>query len=187
MIEIRNVILSDDIKDHFFVCDLESCKGACCIEGDLGAPLTEDELDIMDSIQSEVLPYLSPEGAKEIENQGAYVLDEDNEYSTPTINNKECAYAIHGERGVLKCGIEQAYLAKKIDFKKPISCHLYPIRISSYDSFDAVNYDQWHICKSACSHGKALGVPVYKFLKEPLIRKYGEEWYTELRHAIEDE
>jgi len=98
MMEVGSVILSDDIKEKFFVCDLESCKGACCIEGDLGAPLTDEELDIMDSIQSKVLPYLSPEGAKEIENQGAYILDEDKEYSTPTINNKECAYAIYDER-----------------------------------------------------------------------------------------
>lgn len=186
MIEVGNVILSDDIKDEFFVCNLESCKGACCVEGDLGAPLTEEELDIMDSIQSAVLPYLSLKGAHEIENQGAYILDEEGDYSTPTIDNKECAYAIYDERGILKCGIEQAYLDKKIDFKKPISCHLYPIRISSYNSFDAVNYDKWHICKAACSNGKELGVPVYKFLKEPLIRMYGEEWYKELKQIVEE-
>ncbi len=187
MMEVGNVILSDDIKEKFFVCDLESCKGACCVEGDLGAPLTDEELDIMDSIQSKVLPYLSPKGAKEIKNQGAYILDEDKEYSTPTINNKECAYAIYDERKILKCGIEQAYLDKKIEFKKPISCHLYPIRIQSYKKFDAVNYDQWHICKAACSNGKALGVPVYKFLKEPLIRKYGKDWYSELSTIIEED
>ncbi len=192
MMEVGNVILSDDIKDAFFVCDLESCKGACCVEGDLGAPLTEGELDIMDSIQQEVLPYLSTEGRKEVENQGAYILDEEGDYSTPTISNNECAYSVYDKKGILKCGIEQAYLDKKIDpiaigFKKPISCHLYPIRISSYAKFDAVNYDQWHICKSACSNGKALGVPVYKFLKEPLIRKYGKDWYSELTTIIEED
>ncbi|VAW26755.1 hypothetical protein MNBD_BACTEROID06-90 [hydrothermal vent metagenome] len=142
---------------------------------------------MMDSIQQEVLPYLSAEGRKEIKNQGAYILDEEGDYSTPTINNKECAYALYDNQGILKCGIEQAYLDKKIDFKKPISCHLYPIRISSYAKFDAVNYDQWHICKSACSNGKSLGVPVYKFLKEPLIRKYGEEWHSELTTIIEED
>ncbi len=187
MIEVGKVILSDDVKDALFVCDLESCKGACCIEGDLGAPLTEEELDIMDSIQLDVKPYLSEEGRKEIENQGAYILDEEGDYSTPTIKDKECAYAIYDERGILKCAIEQAYLDKKIDFKKPISCHLYPIRISSYKEFDAVNYDQWHICKAACSNGKKLGVPVYKFLKEPLVRKYGEDWYSELSTVIEED
>ncbi len=185
--EVGNVILSDDIKDEFFVCDLASCKGACCVEGDLGAPLTEEELDIIDAAQQHVLSYLSPAGRKEVENQGAYILDEEGDYSTPTINNKECAYSIYDKRGILKCGIEQAYLDKKIDFKKPLSCHLYPIRISSYAKFDAVNYDQWHICKSACSNGKALGVPVYKFLKEPLIRKYGVDWYSELTTIIEED
>ena len=117
MIEVGKVILSDDVKDALFVCDLESCKGACCIEGDLGAPLTEEELDIMDTIQLDVKPYLSEEGRKEIENQGAYILDEEGDYSTPTIKDKECAYAIYDERGILKCAIEQAYLDKKIDFK----------------------------------------------------------------------
>lgn len=184
MIEIDNVILSDDIKDEFFVCDLESCKGACCVEGDLGAPLTKDELAVVDSIQTQVMPYLSHQGAKEIAKQGAYILDEDNDYSTPTINGKECAYAIYDENNILKCGIEQAYLDKKIDFKKPLSCHLYPIRISSYERFDAVNYDQWSICKAACKNGKTLGVPVYKFLKDPLIRKYGKDWYRKLEEVI---
>ncbi len=187
MIEVGNVILSDDIKDEFFVCNLERCKGACCVEGDLGAPLTEEELDIMDSIQQKVLPYLSVKGRKEIENQGAYILDEEGDYSTPTIGTKECAYSVYNEQGILKCGIEQAYIDKKINFKKPISCHLYPIRISSYDSFDAVNYDQWDICNAACSNGKALGVPVYKFLKEPLVRKYGKDWYNQLTIVIEED
>ncbi len=185
--EVGNVILSDDIKDEFFVCNLESCKGACCVEGDLGTHLADEELDIMDSIQEAVLPYLSPDGVKAIKKQGSYILDEEGEYSTPTINNKECAYAIYDKRGILKCGIEQAYLDKKISFKKPISCHLYPIRISSYNNFDAVNYDQWHICNAACSLGNSLGVPVYKFLKEPLIRKYGEDWYAQLIDAIEED
>jgi uncharacterized protein DUF3109 len=185
MMEVGNVILSDDIKDEFFVCDLQKCKGACCVEGDLGAPLTKDELDIMNFIQPEVMPYLSHQGAKEIAKQGAYILDEDREYSTPTINGRECAYAIYDDHKILKCGIEQAFLDKKISFRKPISCHLYPIRISSYERFDAVNYDKWNICKSACSNGKALGVPVYKFLKDPLIRTYGKAWYAQLKETIE--
>lgn len=185
MIEIDHVILSDDVKDEFFVCDLEKCKGACCVEGDLGAPLTDDELPLLKSAYPIVAPYLMAEGKAAIEAKGEYVLDVEGEYSTTTINDKECAYAIYDEHGILKCGIEQAYNDGKISFRKPISCHLYPIRVSKYDTFEAINYDRWHICNPACSLGKALGVPVYKFLKEPLIRKYGEEWYSKLEETIE--
>lgn len=187
MIEHGKVILSDDIKEKFFVCNLEKCKGACCVEGDLGAPLEENELAILDKIYDAVAPYLSEEGKAAIEKQGKYILDEDNEYSTTTIGGKECAYAIYDERGILKCGIEQAYLDGKTDYKKPISCHLYPIRARKYDEFEALNYDRWDICSPACDFGKELGVEVYKFLKDPLIRKYGQVWYDELVMLIEKE
>lgn len=187
MITLENTILSDDIKEQFFVCDLIKCKGACCVEGDLGAPLEKDELDIIDDIIDKVMPYLSEEGKKAIEEQGSYILDEEGDFSTPTIGGKECAYAIYDERGILKCGIEQAYFDKKITYRKPVSCHLYPIRVSKYDDFEALNYDRWSICSPACDHGAALKVPVYKFLKEPLIRKYGFEWYKKLTNLIESE
>jgi hypothetical protein len=186
MIEVGRVILSDDIKDEFFVCDLEKCKGACCVEGHLGAPLTEEELTILDQVYPAVAPYLMAAGRASIESQGKYILDDEGDYSTTTIGGKECAYAVYDDRGVLKCGIEQAHNDGKIDFKKPISCHLYPIRISSYEKFDAVNYDRWHICHAACTLGKSLGVPVYQFLKEPLVRKYGLEWYEKLEAMIQD-
>jgi hypothetical protein len=185
MIAVGKTIVSDDIADQFFVCHLEKCKGACCVEGDLGAPLEEEELEIIDEIVEEVMPYLSPEGIKAIEEWGPYVLDEEGDFSTTTIEGKECAFAIYDERGILKCGIEQAYLDGKISFRKPISCHLYPIRITKYADYDAVNYDRWDICKPACHHGEGLGVPLYKFLKGPLVRKYGEDWYKELVIAIE--
>ena len=185
MITLRNTILSDDIKEQFFVCDLLKCKGACCVEGDLGAPLDEDELEAMDDIYEDVKPYLSEEGVKAIEEQGAYVLDEEGDFSTPTIGGKECAYAVYGEKGILKCGIEQAYFDGKISYRKPISCQLYPIRVTKYEEFEALNYDRWDICSPACDHGAALQVPVYKFLKDPLIRKYGAEWYHELTELIE--
>ena len=184
MIEIDGVILSDDVMDEFFVCNLDQCKGACCIEGDLGAPLTDDELEQIELAYAEVAPYLTNEGRAAIAAQGKYVLDVQGENSTTTINNKECAYAIYDDHGILKCGIEQAYNDEKISFKKPISCHLYPIRVSKYDTFEAINYDRWHICNPACSLGKELGVPVYQFLKEPLIRKYGQEWYEKLDDTI---
>ncbi|MEX2335838.1 MAG: DUF3109 family protein [Fulvivirga sp.] len=187
MIELGKVILSEDVKEKFFVCNLDKCKGACCVEGDLGAPLEDDELAKLEEVYEHVEPYLSEEGKAAIREQGKYILDEDNEYSTPTIGGRECAYAIYDEKGLLKCGIEQAWMAGKTDFKKPISCHLYPIRISKYDDFDAINYDQWDICSPACSLGKELQVPVYKFLKDALIRKYGEQWYTELVRTIEED
>ncbi len=185
MIKVGEVLVSDDIKTVEFVCHLEKCKGACCVEGDLGAPLEEDELPVMHEIQKAVAPYLTDAGRKAIEVQGPYILDEDGDYSTPTIEGKECAYAHYDEKGILKCGIEQAHLDGKISFRKPISCHLYPIRITKKKGFEAVNYHKWNICSDACKLGSALGVPLYKFLKDPLIRKYGEDWYATLLTQIE--
>ena len=184
MIVIGNTVVSDDIADKFFVCELSKCKGACCVEGDLGAPLEVDELLMLEQVYDKVKPYMSKEGVKAVEEQGLYIKDWEGDFSTTTIGDRECAYAIW-ESGILKCAIEQAYYDKKIDFKKPISCHLYPIRVTVYEQYDALNYDRWHICSDACQHGKELGVPLYKFLKDPLTRKYGEEWYTELVEKIE--
>ncbi|MGE0772706.1 MAG: DUF3109 family protein [Cyclobacteriaceae bacterium] len=185
MMKVGEVLVSDEIKSVEFVCHLEKCKGACCVEGDLGAPLEEDELEVMKSIQEEVRPYLTPEGLRSIQKHGPYLLDEDGDYSTPTIGGRECAYAHYDEKGILKCGIEQAYLDGKISFRKPISCHLYPIRITKKKDFEAVNYHKWSICSAACTLGKSLEVPLYEFLREPLIRKYGEDWYDELVTQIE--
>lgn len=184
--QIGEVLVSDDIKDVEFVCHLEKCKGACCVEGDLGAPLAEDELPVMHQIQEAVQPYLTEAGRQAIQAQGPYILDEDGDYSTPTIGGRECAYAHYDDQGILKCGIEQAYRDKKIDFPKPISCHLYPIRITQKKGFEAVNYHKWSICSAACAFGKSLQVPLYKFLKEPLIRKYGAPWYNQLVAQIEE-
>ncbi|MGB3184063.1 MAG: DUF3109 family protein [Cyclobacteriaceae bacterium] len=186
MILVEHTVISDDIRDQLFVCNLSKCKGACCVEGDLGAPLEDDELSVIKEIAGEVRPYLSEAGQRELDKQGAYVLDSDGDYSTPTIGGKECIYAIYDENKILKCGIEQAYLDGKINWKKPVSCHLYPIRITRYDEFEALNYDRWHICAPACDLGKELGVPVYKFLKDALIRKYGEKWYDSLCREIEE-
>jgi len=185
MIKVGDVLVSDDIAKVEFVCHLEKCKGACCVEGDLGAPLEQDELSIMEEIQEKVKPYLTPDGLKSIEEQGPYILDEDGDFSTPTIEGRECAYAHYDKLGVLKCGIEQAYLDGKISYRKPISCHLYPIRITKKKNFEAVNYHEWNICSAACSYGKSLQVPLYKFLKDPLVRKYGQDWYDELVTKIE--
>ena len=185
MIIVGNAVLSDDVKENFFVCNLKKCKGACCVEGDSGAPLEKEELAILDEIYEDVKPYLTKEGIREIEKNGKYTTDEDNDYVTPIINGRECVYAIRDKKGTLKCGIEQAHQAGKTSFKKPISCHLYPLRIDKYDNYDAVNYHRWYICNPACDLGRELGVPLYKFLKEPLIRKYGEDWYHDLVEQIE--
>ena len=185
MIQLGSTILSDDIKESFFTCDLEKCKGACCVEGDLGAPLEKSELPVMEKIYEKVAPFLTEEGRKAVEEQGKYIFDEEGDYSTPTINGRECAYAVYDDRGILKCGIEQAHEAGEIDFRKPISCHLYPIRISKHDDFEAINYDRWSICDPACTLGKTLSMPLYKFLKVPLIRKYGNRWYKRLVQILE--
>ena len=186
MIKVGEVLVSDDVRDKEFVCNLEKCKGACCVEGDFGAPLNEDELPILEEIYPIVKPYLSPEGVKAIEKQGTHTTDDEGELCTPVIDGRECVYAIYDEKKILKCGIEQAYLDGKITWKKPISCHLYPIRITSKKNFEALNYNKWHICSPACSLVKELQVPVYKFLKAPLIRKYGEQWYAELEEKVEE-
>ncbi|UOQ51247.1 DUF3109 family protein [Hymenobacter cellulosivorans] len=185
MIIIQNTVISDDVRDNFFVCNLEACKGACCVEGDLGAPLEAHELQILQDEYHKIKPFLTEAGQQAIEQQGLYIKDWEGDYSTTTINDRECAYALYDERGILKCGIEQAYLAGVTTFKKPISCHLYPIRITKYEDFEALNYDRWNICNPACSFGASLGVRIYQFLKEPLVRKYGEEWYEELVTEIE--
>ncbi|WAC12133.1 DUF3109 family protein [Dyadobacter pollutisoli] len=186
MILIDNTCISDDIEDQQFVCNLDKCKGACCVEGDSGAPLDEDELAILDEIYPHVAPYLTEAGKAVIAKEGTYTKDWDGDYVTPVINGRECAYATYDKKGILKCGIEDAYNDGKISYKKPISCHLYPIRVTKYEQYHALNYDRWEICSPACSFGKELKVPVYKFLKEPLIRAYGEGWYEQLTQEIDE-
>lgn len=182
MIIIEDILISDDILQKKFVCDLNACKGACCVEGDSGAPLEDEETGILDDIYEEVKPYLRKEGIAAIEKQGKYLIDSDGDMVTPLVNKKECAYAVF-ENGTALCGIEKAYLDGKISFKKPISCHLFPIRIKKLSTGEAINYQDLDICKPGCQCGKKLDVPVYKFLKEPLIRKYGEEFFDMLDAA----
>ncbi len=185
MIVIGDTYISDDVIDEHFICDLQKCKGACCVEGDLGAPLEEDELPIIEEIYPIVSEYMSGEGKYFAEKDGKYILDDEGDYSTTTVNGKECVFAIYDNDGILKCAMEQAYLDGKTKYKKPISCHLYPIRIKKYDKkYITVNYDRWSICSDACTLGKKLKVPVYKFLKDPLIRAFGNEWYNELELQI---
>ena len=186
MIQIDDKLISEDLFSEEFVCNLAKCKGICCVEGDAGAPLDEDETKILDEIYPKIKSYLRPEGIQAIEEQGTYTLDFEGDLVTPLVNNAECAYVIFDEKGYTKCAIEKAYEEGVIDWQKPISCHLYPIRITEYSNFSAINYHEWDICSDACTLGKELGVKVYQFLKKPLIRKYGEEFYQTLSEAAEE-
>jgi len=180
MIQIEDVIVSEQLFEEYFVCDLSACKGACCIEGDAGAPVEFDEIEKMESNLESILPYLTVEGRRTIVETGVFEVDTDGEYVTPLNNGKECAFTTFDKNGIAKCGIEDAYRAGASNFRKPSSCHLYPIRITKLNAYDALNYHQWKICKPACDCGTKLKVKVYQFLKEPLIIKYGEAWYQQM-------
>lgn len=186
MHQIGNTLVSDDLSTQDFVCNLSKCKGICCVEGDSGAPLEQEELKVLEEVYPKIESLLRPEGIEAIKQQGVYVKDSDGDLVTPLVNNKECAYVVFTEHGTAQCGIEKAYNQNLIDFKKPISCHLYPVRITQYKNFTAVNYHAWDICTDACTLGKELKVKVYEFLKEPLIRKFGIDWYKQLTEAIKN-
>jgi len=183
MFQLGKTIVSEDIIEKDFVCNLSACKGACCIDGDAGAPLEKEEIKILEEIYPKVKPYLRKEGIEAIKNQGTFTTNEDGELETPLINGSDCAYVIFDEKNIALCAIEEAYNQGDIKFKKPVSCHLYPIRVRDYSEFSAVNYHHWQICDDACSLGKELQVPVYKFVKQALIRKFGESWYSELEQV----
>jgi hypothetical protein len=187
MIQIDDKLISEEIFSEEFVCNLSKCKGACCVEGDIGAPLEKEEATILDEIYPKIKPYLTEAGIKAIEAQGTWVIDpNDGDFVTPMVENKECVYVTFDKNGITKCGIEKAYEDGAIDWQKPISCHLYPIRAQKYSTFEALNYHEWSICSDACALGKELEMPVYKFLKTPLIRKYGEAFYSTLSDAAEE-
>ncbi|MBA3285616.1 MAG: DUF3109 family protein [Nitrosopumilus sp.] len=184
MIAIGKTLVSEDLLEKEFVCNLAKCKGACCVAGASGAPLLESELPIIEKIFDKIKHLLSPQGLKAIARKGLYVKVQEGEFETPLIGYQgACAYVTFDEHGVALCAIEKAYNEGLVDFKKPVSCHLYPVRITSYKEYDAVNYEKWKVCAPACKFGKQLGVPVFKFLKESLTRKYGSEWYAELEQA----
>ncbi len=186
MIQIDDKLISEDLFEEEFVCNLSKCKGACCVEGDIGAPLEKEEAAILDSIYEKIKPYLTADGIEAIEQKGTWEIDpSDGDYVTPMVGNRDCVYVTFDDNGITKCGIEKAYEDGAIDWQKPISCHLYPIRVQQYSSFEALNYHEWHICSDACALGKELQVPVYKFLKTPLIRKYGETFYQTLSEAAD--
>jgi hypothetical protein len=185
MLRIDDTIFSFDILDKKFRCNLPECLGNCCRYGDSGAPLCAVEAKILEDIWDDVRPYLREEGIKAIEKQGKSIIDAENERVTPLIGNEECAYAILSD-GIYMCGIEKAWSEGKISFKKPLSCHLFPARVKYFSDFRAVNYEELEICSSARRRGEEEGVYVYEFLKEPLIRAFGEEMYGELCIAAKE-
>ncbi len=189
MILIDDKLISDDVVEQHFVCNIKKCKGICCVEGDSGAPVEKSETKILKKIYPKIKKYLLPEGIKAIEEQGTYVDEPDDEYTayaTPLIDGGACAYVNYEKDGTISCAIEKAWKDGVVDFRKPISCHLYPIRLKNMDTITAVNYDVWDICSDACKLGKSLKVPLYVFLKDALIRKFGKEFYETLEYAAKE-
>jgi len=179
MIAIENTLISDEIFTEFFCCNLDACKGNCCVAGDAGAPLNEDEIQYLENHIDIIKPYLTEKGRETIENTGVFEIAPDNTAVTPLVDRAECAYLVFAENGIAECAIERAFEDGKITYQKPISCHLYPIRISKVGEFDALNYERWMICNEARIAGKDKEIKIFQFLKTPLIRKYGSEWYKQ--------
>lgn len=184
MLVVQSAIVSDNIVDRCFACQLAQCKGRCCVEGDSGAPLLPEEVETINSILPQVKPYMTEAGREVVETVGVSAIDADGDLGTSLVNGYECAFVSFADDGTALCAMEQAYLEGKTTFRKPVSCHLYPIRIEDYGEFQAVNYHEWDICRCAVEKGRKEGVPLYKYLKEPLIRRFGEAWYQELVEQI---
>jgi hypothetical protein len=183
MFQLGKTIVSEEILENDFVCNISACKGACCVDGEAGAPLDTQELPVLEEIIDKVKPLLRPESVEVLEREGPYVKGEDGEWETPLVNGNECAYVIFDDKMKALCGIEEAYNSGIISWKKPVSCHLYPVRVKQYKEFAAVNYHRWYICDDACTLGKELEVPIYKFVKQALIRKFGQDWFLELEEV----
>jgi len=186
MLQIDDTIISLELLDEHFVCDLNSCKGICCIEGDDGAPLEDAEVKIIEDLLPVIWDDLTETSKEVIRKQGVSYIDDDGEPVTSIVNGAECVFTYTDKDGTCKCAIEKAFREGKTNFYKPISCHLYPVRLQKYDEFTAVNYHRWSVCSCARKLGGKLGVPVYQFLKEPLIRRFGHEWFEQLEIADEE-
>lgn len=186
MVQIDDVVVSLDVFREKFICNLDACKGRCCIEGDAGAPLEEEEVAELEKVLPVIWDQLSPQAREIIDRQGVCYTDQDGDLVTSIVNGKDCVFTCYDEKGCCYCAIEKAYRDGKVDFYKPVSCHLYPIRVGNYGPYKAVNYHRWDVCKAAVILGQKENVPVYKFLKEPLIRKFGEAWYNEMESVAEE-
>lgn len=176
----ENTLVSLDLAERFFCCDLDSCLGECCIEGDAGAPITKEEYEKIKSILPVIKDDMLPQGIAEVEERGVGYIDEEGDLVTTIVDGRNCAFTCYGPDGMCQCAIEKAYRAGRTDFYKPISCHLYPLRLTEYPTFTAVNYHRWKICRAAESFGRKNGIRLYRFLEGPLVRRFGQEWYDEL-------
>ncbi len=185
MLQIGDALVSLDVVERHFLCNLDACRGACCIEGDAGAPITEEEYRQLQELLPQLLDDLTPAAHEVIARQGVAYVDEEGDLVTSIVGGKDCVFTCYGENGRCMCAIEKAFREGRIAFYKPLSCHLYPIRITRYPAFTAVNYHRWKICKAAEVLGRKEGVRVYRFLREPLIRCFGKAWYDELAHTAE--
>jgi hypothetical protein len=180
IVEIEDKLVSSELFSKQFVCNLSACKGACCVEGDTGAPLERSEIKLIEDSLDKIKPYMTPEGIEAVNKEGVSYLDSYKAPVTMLVEGKECAFVFRDDQGITKCAIEKAYREGEIPFNKPISCHLYPIRVTKNKKFESLNYDRWEICNDACSLGKELKVPVYRFLKEPIERAYGKSFFAEM-------
>lgn len=185
MLEIQDKLVSLDVAERYFCCNLAKCLGECCIEGDAGAPITKDEEAKLRDLIPTVWEYLLPAAKKKITEEGVAYIDEEGDLVTQIIDGKNCVFTTYGEGGMCLCALEKAYREGKTDWRKPISCYLYPLRVKEYDKFTAINYHRWKICKCAEIAGRAAGIRLYKFMKQPLIDAFGEEWYAELEMACD--
>lgn len=186
MIQIDDTIISIDCLSEKFCCDLDACAGACCIEGDAGAPVDLDEVEELEAALPVVWNDLSASAQTVIDKQGVVYTDEEGDLVTSIVNGKDCVFTCYDEKGCCFCALEKAYRAGKTNFYKPLSCHLYPIRLKKIGDMTALNYHRWDVCKAAVCKGEQLNLPVYRFLKEPLIRCFGQAWYDELEKAVEE-
>lgn len=185
MLEIGNTLVSLDLAERFFCCDLDACHGECCIEGDAGAPITRAEYDRIKQLLPEIWDEMLPAAKTVVEENGVGYIDEEGDLVTSIVDGRNCAFTCYAPGGLCQCAIEKAYREGRVDFRKPLSCYLYPVRISKYPTFTAVNYHRWKICRPAESLGRKLGIRLYQFLKEPLTERFGKEWYDELCMACE--
>ena len=183
MFQLGDTLVSEDLLKEHFACDLSQCKGACCVEGEAGAPLSAEEVQQLTKDYDAIAPFLNDAGRKAIAAQGTSIVAKDKSLETPLVDGAACAYATFDERGWAHCGIEQAHQAGAVDWKKPISCQLYPVRIKDYSVFTAVNYHRWQICSAGCANGKQMQIPLYRFVAEALQKKFGADWFAELERV----
>ncbi len=185
MLQIKDTLVSLDLAERFFCCDIEACKGECCIEGDAGAPVTDEEARRIESVLPEIWEDMSPAARREVEENGVSYIDSEGDRVTTIVGGRDCAFTCYAPGGMCMCAIEKAYREGRTGWRKPASCYLYPVRITRYPTFTAVNFHRWKICRSAESNGRRLGIRAYQFLKEPLTEEFGQEWYDELSTACE--